>query len=248
MIFNSLRKNIFVISCILILVICNDSFGQPKIEMIFVEGGTFVMGTNTGISEEKPVHNVTLSSFYMGKYEVTQAQWKAIMGSNPSAFKDCDNCPVERVNWDDVQDFIIKLNGQTKKNYRLPTEAEWEYAARGGKLSKGYLYSGSDNLKKVAWFSQTADETHEVGTKKPNELGLFDMTGNVYEWCSDRYGAYSSDSQTNPTGSYGRLRVKRGGSWGYESSDEYFWTTYRGAEIPTTRDVNLGFRLCLSTE
>ena len=120
-------------------------------EMVFVEGGTFQMGSSSGDSDEKPVHTVTLSSFNIGKYEVTQAQWKAVMGSNPSYFKDCDQCPVEQVSWNDVQDFIRKLNAQTGKNYRLPTEAEWEYAAKGGKSSKGYTYSGSSDLISVAW-------------------------------------------------------------------------------------------------
>jgi formylglycine-generating enzyme required for sulfatase activity len=184
-------------------------------EVIFVEGGTFQMGSSSGDDDEKPVHSVTLSSFNIGKYEVTQAQWKAVMGSNPSNFSGCDNCPVESVSWNDVQDFFRKLNAQTGKNYRLPTEAEWEYSAKGGKQSRGYTYSGSNDLGAVAWYTENSgSKTHAVGGKQANELGIYDMTGNVMEWCSDRYGIYSSYSETNPTGaSSGQYHVLRGGNW-----------------------------------
>jgi formylglycine-generating enzyme required for sulfatase activity len=184
-------------------------------EMVYVEGGTFLMGGSSGESDEKPVHSVTLSSFNIGKYEVTQAQWKSVMGSNPSYFKDCDQCPVESVSWNDVQDFIRKLNAQTGKNYRLPTEAEWEYAAKGGKSSKGHTYSGSNNLNLVAWYSgNSVNTTHIVGGKQTNELGIYDMSGNVWEWCFDWYGFYDSESDTNPKGaSSGQGHVFRGGSW-----------------------------------
>ena len=195
----------------------NASIGN--IEMVYVAGGTFTMGATAeqgsdAYSDEKPTHSVTVSDFYIGKYEVTQAQWKAIMGSNPSYFKG-DNLPVENVSWDDIQEFIRKLNAQTGKRFRLPTEAEWEYAARGGNKSKGYKYSGSDNVDDVAWYyDNSSRKTHPVGQKSPNELGIYDMTGNVCEWCQDWYGSYSSSSQTNPTGpSSGSIRVLRGGSW-----------------------------------
>ena len=195
--------------------------------MVYVEGGTFTMG-DTGeqggdvFSDEKPAHSVTLSSYHIGQTEVTQELWEAVMGSNPSEFKG-SNRPVECVSWDDCQEFISRLNAKTGKRFRLPTEAEWEYAARGGSRSRGYKYSGSDNIYDVAWFTQNSCDkgssspdygTHAVGTKLPNELGLYDMTGNVWEWCSDWYGTYSSSAQSNPTGpSSGSYRVHRGGSW-----------------------------------
>ena len=184
-------------------------------EMVFVEGGTFQMGSDSGEDDEKPVHSVTLSSFNIGKYEVTQAQWRAVMGNNPSNFKGCDDCPVETVSWDDVQDFIRKLNAQTGKNYRLPTEAEWEYAANGGKSSKGFTYSGSNDLNAVAWNKDNSgSRSHAVGGKQANEIGVYDMTGNVLEWCFDWLGNYNNYRETNPTGaSLGKYRVLRGGSW-----------------------------------
>ena len=192
--------------------------------MVNVEGGTFTMGATSeqgrdATDDEKPVHTVTVSSFCMGKYEVTQKEWKAVMGSNPSKFKG-DNLPVENVSWNDCQDFIRKLNSLTGKSFRLPTEAEWEYAARGGNKSQGYKYSGSNKLDNVGWYyDNSGSTTHEVGTKLPNELGLYDMSGNVWEWCNDWKGDYSSDSQTDPTGpSSASYRVLRGGSWNYVSA------------------------------
>ena len=214
-------------------------------EMVFVEGGTFQMGSNSGEEDEKPVHAVTLSAFNIGKYEVTQAQWKAVMGNNPSAFNDCDQCPVERVSWDDVQDFIRKLNTQTGKNYRLPTEAEWEYAAKGGKSSKGFTYSGSNDLNSVAWNTDNSgSKTHIVGSKQANELGVYDMTGNIWELCSDWYGNYNSYSGTNPAGaSLGQYRVVRGGSW--KSIADISRTANRAGDSPDYRDDGDGFRLVL---
>lgn len=214
-------------------------------EMVFVEGGTFQMGSSSGESDESPVHTVTLSGFNIGKYEVTQAQWKAVMGNNPSNFLGCDNCPVENVSWNDVQDFIRKLNAQTGKNYRLPTEAEWEYASKGGKQSRGYNYSGSNDLGSVAWNTDNSgSKTHAAGGKQANELGIYDMSGNVWEWCSDWYGNYNSYSETNPTGaSSGQSRVLRGGSW--INYANYCRTANRSRNYPDYRDINYGFRLVL---
>jgi formylglycine-generating enzyme required for sulfatase activity len=181
--------------------------------MILVEGGTFQMGSDDSDSDSygQPVHQVTLSSFSIGQTEVTQGLWQVVMGSNPSRFKD-DQRPVEQVSWNDCQEFITKLNSLTGQQFRLPTEAEWEYAARGGNQSKGYTYSGSNNIEDVAWYSGSM--THWVATKSPNELGIYDMSGNVWEWCQDWFGSYSSSSQTNPTGpSSGYNRVYRGGGW-----------------------------------
>ncbi|MDY4585202.1 MAG: SUMF1/EgtB/PvdO family nonheme iron enzyme [Candidatus Onthomorpha sp.] len=199
-----------------------------EFKMIKVEGGTFRMGatseqSNDAYDDEKPVHSVTLSDYYIGETEVTQELWEAVMGSNPSEFTGNDQRPVENVSWNDCQEFIKKLNQLTGKEFRLPTEAEWEYAARGGKYSRGYKYSGSNDADKVAWYyGNSGDETHPVKTKKANELGLYDMSGNVWEWCNDwdddHY--YRNSPQTNPTGpSRGEYRVLRGGSWnrGYRS-------------------------------
>jgi formylglycine-generating enzyme required for sulfatase activity len=215
-------------------------------EMVFVEGGRFMMGSNSGYGDEKPVHEVELSSFYIGKYEVTQAQWQAVMGTNPSHFKDCDHCPVEQVSWNDAQEFIDKLNQKTGKKYRLPTEAEWEYAARGGAKSKGYLYSGGNDVGNVAWFTDNSgSKTHSAGAKQANELLIFDMSGNVWEWCSDWYGSYSGTFQRNPQGaSSGQDRVLRGGSWNDKAS--YCHVTFRFGNYPDIRNFNCGFRLVLS--
>jgi formylglycine-generating enzyme required for sulfatase activity len=229
-----------------------EAVGGISIEMISVDGGTFMMGCSSDQGsdcdgDEKPLHSVTLSSFQIGKYEVTQAQWQAVMGSNPSYFKGV-NLPVESVSWDDVQEFIRKLNAQTGKGYRLPTEAEWEFAARGGNKSKGYIYSGSHTPGSVAWYYGNAgDTTHVVGTKLPNELGIYDMSGNVWEWCSDWYNwydTYPSLSQQNPTGPReGSYRVIRGGSWNGSAAD--CRVADRGSNTPSIRYSILGFRLVL---
>ena len=185
-------------------------------EMVYIAGGTFTMGSNDGDDDEKPTHRVTVSSFYMGAAEVTQALWKAVMGSNPSYFKG-DNLPVEKVSWNDCQSFIRKLNQLTGKGYRLPTEAEWEYAAGGGEDYRT-KWAGTDyesSLGDYAWYdANSGSTTHTVATKSPSRLGLYDMSGNVWEWCSDWYGDYSSNSQINPKGaSTGYYRVLRGGCW-----------------------------------
>ncbi len=221
-------------------------------EMVYVKGGTFTMGATAeqgsdAYDDEKPTHSVTLSDYYIGKYEVTQAQWRAVMGSNPSHFTG-DNNPVEQVSWDDIQQFITKLNAQTGKKFRLPTEAEWEYAARGGNKSKGYKYSGSNNIYNVAWYSDNSSgKTHPVGQKSPNELGIYDMSGNVWEWCQDWKGDYSSSSQTNPTGpSSGSDRVLRGGCWTYRAGSSR--VSYRSSSSPSFRSYTSGFRLVCSAE
>ncbi len=218
------------------------------IPMIYVEGGTFEMGSWIGSPNEEPVHSVKLSDFSIGKYEVTQAQWRAVMGVNPSYFRlnNCANCPVETVTWNDIQLFITKLNALTGKVYRLPTEAEWEYAARGGKLSKGYIYSGSNTIDDVAWYRDNSNlRTYEVGQKKANELGIYDMIGNAREWCSDWYGSYTASSQTNPTGpSDGAIRVLRGSSF----ADEAWFgpVAFRSGTHPNSRDRYYGFRVASS--
>lgn len=218
-------------------------------DMIKVEGGTFTMGATSEQGDdahgnERPAHQVTLSDYIIGETEVTQELWQAVMGSNPSRFKG-DNLPVERVSWNDCQEFIKKLNSLTGLQFRLPTEAEWEYAARGGNKSKGYKYSGSNDFGSVAWYwDNESSKTHNVATKAPNELGLYDMSGNVWEWCSDWYGDYSSDSQTNPKGpSSGFGRVFRGGSWG--SNARCCRVSNRFSNIPDYRYYSLGLRLAL---
>ncbi len=227
-----------------------ESFTDPLVgKLIRVKGGTFTMGCTPEQgsdceSYEKPAHEVTLSDYYIGETEVTQAQWRAVMGNNPSGFKYCDECPVEDVSWNDVKDFISKLNSRSGGvRYRLPTEAEWEYAARGGGLSKGYKYAGSDDQKEVAWYDDNSgSKTHPVKGKKANELGIYDMSGNVYEWCSDWKDNYSSESQTSPTGpNTGDYRVHRGGGW---------FLSARGCRVsarhsfePDYRVSFLGFRL-----
>ena len=225
------------------------SIGNVRFEMVRVEGGTFTMGATAeqgsdADDDEKPTHQVTLSSYSIGKTEVTQALWQAVMGSNPSNFKG-SNLPVEEVSWEDCQTFIRKLNALTGKNFRLPTEAEWEFAARGGNNSRGYKYSGSNTLSNVAWYDDnSSDKTHPVATKAPNELGIYDMSGNVWEWCSDWYGSYSSSSQYNPTGSNtGSYRVFRGGSWGLNA--RYCRVSHRNYFTPTSRNYDLGLRLAL---
>ena len=212
--------------------------------MVYVSGGTFIMGGDDS-SDQMPTHSVTLSSYYICKYEVTQALWRAVMGSNPSNFKG-DNLPVENVSWYDCQTFINRLNSYTGRNFRLPTEAEWEFAARGGNYSRHYKYSGSNYISDVGWYDDNSgNRSFPVGTKQANELGLFDMSGNVYEWCSDWYGSYSSYSQNDPTGATsGSYRVRRGGGWGNFARGGRL--SYRGSCAPDGRSSNLGLRLVLS--
>lgn len=230
--------------------------GEP--EMVFVQGGTFLMGCTVEqgsdcYAAESPSHLVTVSDFYIGKYEITQAQWEAVMGMDISQQHDKSydgedfNIPMNSVSWYDVQEFIHRLNALTGKQYRLPTEAEWEYAARGGKQSCGYKYSGSNNIEQVAWHSGNSNEIiHQVGTKNPNELGIYDMSGNVWEWCSDWYGPYDNKRVINPTGANsGTYRVFRGGSC-YNNTFRCR-VVYRDVDVlPTSRSRYIGFRLVLS--
>lgn len=219
-------------------------------KMIYVAGGTFSMGATSeqgsdGDDDEKPVHSVTLSSYWIGETEITQELWQAVMGSNPSRFTGDSRRPVEQVSYDDCKTFISKLNSLTGKNFRLPTEAEWEYAARGGNKSRGYKYSGSNTLGDVAWYDgNSGSTTHPVKTKRANELGIYDMSGNVWEWCNDWYGSYSSGSQTNPRGAgSGSDRVDRGGSW--RSLARGCRVSSRNGSTPSFRYNFLGLRLAI---
>ena len=225
-----------------------------EFKMIKVEGGTFSMGATSeqgsdAYDDEKPVHSVTLSDYYIGETEVTQELWEAVMGSNPSRFTGNNQRPVEMVSWYDCQEFIKKLNRLTGKEFRLPTEAEWEYAARGGKYSKDYVYkySGSNDADEVAWYDDNSgSKTHSVKAKKANKLGLYDMSGNVWEWCNDWYddNYYRNSPQTNPTGpSRGENRVRRGGS--YYNDDRYVRVSYREYCTLGSRFIDIGLRLAL---
>lgn len=217
--------------------------------MVYIDGGTFMMGATINEDSEawineSPIHKVNLSSFYIGRYEVTQEEWDLLMDYNYSNFKGSKH-PVERVSWSDCQIFIKKLNELTGKKFRLPTEAEWEYAARGGNKSEKYSYSGNNNASTVGWYIKTSDEsTHDVGTKLPNELGLYDMSGNVFEWCQDWYAEYSNIEQTNPQGPVsGTKRVVRGGGW--NSTPRALRVSWRVSGPEDSRAFELGFRLAL---
>ncbi|MBQ9465378.1 MAG: formylglycine-generating enzyme family protein [Muribaculaceae bacterium] len=225
-------------------------------KMVAVAGGTFTMGATSeqgsdAYNSEKPAHQVTLSDYWIGETEVTEGLWTAVMGSNPSYYNKGDIYPVEYVTWNDCQTFISKLNSLTGETFRLPTEAEWEFAARGGTQSQGYKYSGSNTIGDVAWYYVNAYNVgssspnygkHPVATKAANELGLYDMSGNVWEWCQDWYGSYSGAAQTDPTGSIaGSSRVKRGGSWYYNAGN--CRVSCRSRRTPSYRSYNLGLRL-----
>ena len=224
--------------------------GNVSFKMIRVEGGKFMMGAtpeqgSDANKSEKPVHQVSLNTFYIGETEVTQELWEAVMGSNPSSFKGAQR-PVERVSWDDCQDFIHKLNSLTGMEFRLPTEAEWEYAARGGQAGCGFKYAGSNVIDDVAHYYRLFDiyGTTDVATKQPNELGLYDMSGNVWEWCRDWYIPYSSGCQTNHTSpSSGSFRVIRGGCW--NSYARYCRVSIRRNNAPSDSNDSLGLRLAL---
>jgi formylglycine-generating enzyme required for sulfatase activity len=253
------------------------SSNPDSIAMVFVKGGTFLMGGDMEYYEtDRPKHKVTVSDFYIGRYEITQGQWLAVMGNNPSEFREGnhlnftvmtmgsdfkwdDRLPVENVSWNDAQEFIQKLNAKTGKKYRLPTEAEWEYAARGGNRSKGYSFSGSNTSDEVSWSCENSGDkpsvlvldgpskyynirTRPVGTKQPNELGIYDMSGNVAEWVNDWFEKYGSDAQTNPQGpSSGTARVVRGGHWFYGANWGLVYS--RSGARPEARMSSTGFRL-----
>jgi len=233
--------------------------------LVRVEGGTFQMGTASGgNNDERPVYVVTIKTFYMGKYEVTQKEWKEVMGNNPSYFKG-DNLPVENVSWLDAIEYCNKrsqMEGFTPvyrgsgnnitcdwnaNGYRLPTEAEWEFAAKGGKNNSTVEYSGSNNVGAVSWYSDNSgNKTHQVGTKEPNSLGLYDMSGNVFEWCWDWYGNYSSSAQIDPKGPVsGVSRVIRGGGWGNAATGVR--SAYRFDGTPSFRSGSVGLRLVRSS-
>ena len=255
--------------------------GDVEFTMKYVEGGIFNMGATPEQQDpnddEKPTHQVILNYYYIGETEVTQALWTAVMGNTVRDQRDKESkewpmrgegndYPMYYISWEECQEFITKLNNLTGRTFRLPTEAEWEFAARGGNKSKGYQYSGSNNLDDVAWYWKNSGDsylsgtdadwdydrinnnnckTHPVKTKQPNELGIYDMSGNVWEWCQDWFGDYSSSSQTNPTGaSSGYNRVFRGGSWSYGARD--CRSAERNGVTPVARDKDLGLRLCLS--
>lgn len=274
-----------ILSALFMLLLVQQVFAQRKynktssdplqIYMVTIQGGSFDMGANDEADDRKPAHTVKLKDYYMSAYEVTQLQWRTIMGTNPSSY-DCDECPVQNVSWDDVQTFIEKLNTRTGKHYRLPTEAEWEYAARGGvkeelvkkypgvarggvnefmisdhgrrvpdKMETGKRYSGQKLAGEVAWYVRNSeDHVHPVGFKKPNILGLYDMSGNVEEWCSDFYATSYGSKNTveNPKGpNSGNSHVVRGG--GYNSELPQVVVTWRAAYVPKTKSLSLGFRL-----
>ena len=232
------------------------------LSMVYVEGDLFVMGAaeddTTAEYDEYPAHKVTLSSYHMSKYEITQAQWKAVMGTTveqqrekageESLYGEGDNYPMYYVSWTEAKEFCDKLSAKTGKNYTLPTEAQWEFAARGGKKSKGFKYSGSNVIGDVAWYGRYESEgtsegkTSLVGTKAPNELGIYDMSGNVWEWCADWYANYSADPATDPIGpSAGATHVSRGGSW--LDDDPTCRVSYRNFDDPGYRYSSMGFRV-----
>lgn len=235
-----------------VLAAQNPTRNVLDIPMVVVAGGTFEMGGIETYGEqcypdEFPKHTVTVDDYYIGQFEVTQELYKFVMGYNPSHFVG-DSLPVDNISWVDAKTFIHELNKMTGKQYRLPTEAEWEFAARGGRWSQDLNYSGSDDLNAVGWCDgNSGRRTHAVGTKAPNELDIYDMCGNVYEWCQDRYAIYKADPQTNPQGpDFGKARVMRGGSWRSEARN--CRNTYRSSEDYEARILNCGLRLAMDYE
>lgn len=217
-----------------------------SLEMVFVKGGTFIMGSDDGKKDARPAHEVNLNDFYIGKFEFTQEQWIAVGGDNPSEIP-CMKCPVNDMIWEHLLAFMHQLNLVTGKKFRLPTEAEWEYAAQGGKQTKGYLYSGSNNIEEVAWLKDNGnDRQHEVGLLKPNELGLYDMNGNAWELCQDWYDKkfYQRSPKDNPVNTEeAKYRVSRGASW--MSGVDYCLRSYRNIDHWHHKRGNGGFRLVM---
>lgn len=252
-----MKRLLYLLLCLALSAGCSKDFTEKvagvSFEMVYVQGGMFSMGATSEQdasdphTDEYPVHSVVLPDYYIGKFEVTQELWEKVMGSNPSSFKKGNDYPVENVSWNDAQAFLTKLNQLTGKKYALPTEAQWEYAARGGVKSNGYKYSGSNTVGDVAWYDGNSESsTHPVGAKQPNELGIYDMGGNVLEWCSDWYDPnyYSNSPQANPTGpASGTDRVMRGGSWYYDA--RYCRVSHRDLINPDTRLDSRGFRVVL---
>lgn len=213
--------------------------------MVWITGGKFIMGNDAGEADERPAYEVTVDGYAINKYPVTQRQWVAIMGSNPSEFAGCDQCPVDKVTWDDAQRFIEILNELTGKKYALPSEAEWEYAAKGGKNWKQFRYSGSDDIDEVGWYAgNSGRKPHPVGEKMPNSIGLYDMSGNVWEWCQDWYNKfyYEQNEDNNPVGpASGSGKVRRGGSW-FTQAANCKTTTRNNVKQDYADDIG-GFRL-----
>lgn len=212
------------------------------IQFVLVPGGCFSMGAIDGNSDEKPVHTACVSSFHMSTYEITQGQWLLLMGKNPANFNQCgSDCPVEQVSWTEIQQFISRLNNMTGKSYRLPTEAEWEYACTSG--GKEQRYCGGDRIDEIGWYDKNSNGSpHPVGQKKPNLLGLYDMSGNVWEWVLDWKGEYQATRQYNPTGAqWGSTRSRRGGSWQYGARQTR--SRWRSSGYADDHALDLGFRL-----
>jgi len=235
----------------IILLAASQLHAQTKPTMIAIAGGSFTMGSSSGDSDEQPTHKVTVSSFSIGKYEVTVAEYKAFCTEAGRSMPDepswgwNDKHPMVKVNFNDANAYCNWLSETTGQNYRLPTEAEWEYAARGGQKSSGYTYSGGNDPEEVGWSSDNAGgQTQTVGRKSPNELGLYDMSGNVWEWCKDWNGEYTSEAQNNPRGpSSGTTRVLRGGSWYIAAA--YCRVASRISYSPENRYFDIGFRVVL---
>ena len=252
-----MKKQLLSLTVLFASLVAHGQAGT-NIQMVYVKGGNFFRGCddpkyNTPeYDNEKPVHRVNVSSFSLSKYEITQGLWKSVMGIMPQSYvgvdyvnKECNECPVVRVNYAEVQEFIKRLNEKTGKSYRLPTELEWEFAARGGKYSGNFRYAGSNKLVTVGWSGRKKGATHPIGQKEPNELGIYDLSGNVAEWCSDWYdGEYyrTTIDAVDPKGpETGDKKVVRGGS--YFDEDPACRTVYRASLSPETRRWDVGFRL-----